>query len=87
MPRVNVIVVGIWPQDHLLTYYNGDLDGRVDDIRLEWSRGELEQVLLNGSKALNITMAHRLRAAPVDDAHGNVGLLQLAEHVVLLFGR
>jgi AAA domain len=26
---VNVIVVGVWPEDHLLTYYNGDLDGRV----------------------------------------------------------
>lgn len=28
---VYVIVVGIWPEDHLLTYYNGDLDGRVED--------------------------------------------------------
>jgi hypothetical protein len=33
---VYVIVVGIWPQDHLLTYYNGDLDGRVEDITLYW---------------------------------------------------
>jgi hypothetical protein len=31
------------PQDHLLTYYNGDLDGRVEDIRLQWSPGELEE--------------------------------------------
>lgn len=33
---VHVIVVGVWPEDHLLTYYNGDLDGRVEDIRLIW---------------------------------------------------
>ena len=27
---VHVIIVGVWPEDHLLTYYNGDLDGRVE---------------------------------------------------------
>jgi len=81
---VGVIVVGIWPQDHLLTYYNGDLDGRVEDIRLEWSPEELEQVLLQGSEALNLTMTPGLRAALVEDAYGNVGLLQrLAEQVCI----
>jgi hypothetical protein len=30
-----VIVVGVWPKDHLLTYYNGDLEGRVEDIHLK----------------------------------------------------
>jgi hypothetical protein len=81
---VSVIIVGIWPQDHLLTYYNGDLDGRVEDIRLEWSPGELEEVLLRGSKALNLTMTPALRGALVDDAYGNVGLLQrLAEQVCI----
>ena len=34
---VHVILVGVWPEDHLLTYYNGDLDGRVEDLYLEWS--------------------------------------------------
>jgi hypothetical protein len=42
---VYVIVVGIWPDDHLLTYYNGDLDGRVEDVRLVWSDDDLDAVL------------------------------------------
>jgi hypothetical protein len=23
------IVIGVWPQDHMLTYYNSDLEGRL----------------------------------------------------------
>ncbi len=51
---VYVIVVGIWPEDHLLTYYNGDLDGRVEDIRLVWENQDLRAVLEKGCHALNI---------------------------------
>ena len=40
-----VLVVGVWPRDHLLTYYNGDLDGRIEDIHLTWEDSELAQVL------------------------------------------
>jgi hypothetical protein len=53
---VNVIVVGVWPEDHLLTYYNGDLDGRVEDMRLVWANKELRDVLRKGCEALNIEM-------------------------------
>ena len=56
---VNAIVVGVWPDDHLLTYYNGDLDGRVEDMRLVWDIEELRLVLSKGSDALNIEMASR----------------------------
>lgn len=79
---VYALVVGIWAQDHLLTYYNGDLVGRVEDIHLTWTSEELEQVLIKGSKALNITMNATLREMLVEDAYGNVGLIQrLAEQV------
>jgi hypothetical protein len=81
---VNVIVVGIWPEDHLLTYYNGDLDGRVEDLRLLWSDEELDQVLVMGCAALNIELTDVLRAELVKDAYGNVGLVQrLAEQICL----
>ncbi len=84
---VNVIVVGIWPEDHLLTYYNGDLDGRVEDIRLSWSDEELDQVLTMGCAALNIEFTKMLRAELVNDAYGNVGLVQrLAEQICLAAG-
>jgi len=79
---VYVIVVGIWPDDHLLTYYNGDLDGRVEDVRLVWSDDDLDAVLQKGSEALNIEMLPDLRACLVRDAYGNVGLVQrLAEQL------
>jgi hypothetical protein len=85
--NVYPVVVGIWPQDHLLTYYNGDLEGRVEDIRLRWDDAELDQVLVKGSDALNIKFASPLRRALIEDAYGNVGLVQrLAEQVCLQEG-
>ena len=81
---VYVIVVGVWPDDHLLTYYNGDLDGRVEDIRLEWNDDELDEVLGRGGDALDVEFAGDVRKALIADAYGNVGLVQrLAEHVCL----
>jgi hypothetical protein len=84
---VNVIVVGVWPEDHLLTYYNGDLDGRVEDIRLVWEEAELKHVLDQGCEAMKIRFAPELSAELVGDAYGNVGLLQrLAEQVCMAAG-
>jgi hypothetical protein len=84
---VNVIVVGVWPEDHLLTYYNGDLDGRVEDVRLVWANNELNEVLQKGCDALNIEMTRELMDEIVRDAYGNVGLVQrLAEQVCLSSG-
>jgi hypothetical protein len=84
---VYVIVVGIWPEDHLLTYYNGDLDGRVEDIRLVWEDEDLKAVLEKGCEALNIEFTGELKEALIRDAYGNVGLIQrLAEHVCLAAG-
>lgn len=77
---LHVLLAGIWAQDHLLPYYNGDLVGRVEDIHLTWSEGELDAVLRAGCTALNITMSSSLRRLLITDAAGNVGLLQhLAE--------
>jgi len=82
-----VIVVGVWPEDHLLTYYNGDLDGRVEDIRLSWADGELREVLLKGCEALNVEMSEGLLDEIVGDAYGNVGLVQrVAEQVCMAKG-
>jgi hypothetical protein len=84
---VYLVIVGIWPQDHLLTYYNGDLEGRVEDIHLQWTNDELNQVLSRGADALNMRFSDPLRGALIVDAYGNVGLLQrLAEQVCLQDG-
>ncbi|HYB39985.1 MAG TPA: hypothetical protein VEF72_32555 [Mycobacterium sp.] len=55
-----VIVVGVWPKDHLLTYYNGDLEGHVEDIHLKWSDSELKKVILQGCDALRISIPDSL---------------------------
>jgi hypothetical protein len=84
---VYVILVGIWPDESLLTYINGDLDGRIENLHLMWDADELGQVLRKGAAALNVEMADELRSQLVEDAYGNVGLLQrLAEQACLAAG-
>ncbi len=73
---VHVMIIGIWPQDHLLTYYNGELSSRVEDIHLRWTANELDEVLQKGAEALNVSFTAKLRSDLVGDASGNVGLLQ-----------
>jgi hypothetical protein len=73
---LHVLIVGIWAQDHLLTYYNGDLVGRVEDVHLTWSDYDLDAVLRAGGSALNIALSTNLRQHLIADAAGNVGLLQ-----------
>lgn len=81
---VFVLIVGVWPQDHLLSYYNGDLDGRVEDIHLSWTRDELDSVLKKGCQALSIGMTSSVREYVISDSYSNVGLLQrLAERLCL----
>ena len=84
---VYVILVGIWPDESLLTYINGDLDGRIENLLLLWDGDELDQVLRKGSAALNAEMSDELRSQLVSDAYGNVGLLQrLAEQACMSAG-
>ncbi|MFM2311554.1 MAG: hypothetical protein RLZZ04_830 [Cyanobacteriota bacterium] len=74
--QVFFIIIGIWADQNLLTYYNGDLSGRVEEIDIRWSLNELEQVLQKGTKALNISFDPVIKEEIVDDANQNVGLLQ-----------
>jgi hypothetical protein len=74
------IIIGIWAEHDLLTFYNGDLSGRVEDVDLVWTDAELDQVLAKGEEALNIRFGADIRAEILRDASQNVGLLQrLAE--------
>lgn len=69
------IIVGIWAEHNLLTYYNSDLSGRIDEIDVRWQRAELDGVLSKGEDALRIIIAPPLRTQMIDDANQNVGLL------------
>lgn len=70
-----VVVIGVWAQSHLLSYFNGDLEGRVDDIHLLWGPQDLELVLRRGLRAMHIEFTDGLLAQIVADSYGNVGLL------------
>lgn len=79
---VYVMIAGIWAENDRLTYYNGNLVGRVEDIHVTWSDDDLNEVLRKGCQALNIEMSTSLRRHLIEDAAGNVGLLQrLAEMI------
>ncbi|WP_440695274.1 hypothetical protein [Clavibacter nebraskensis] len=78
----HMVIIGVWAQGHLLSYFNGDLEGRVDDIHLTWSDEDLAAVLTKGADALDIQFSDALIAALVRDAYGNVGLIhRLAQQV------
>ncbi len=74
--QVFFIIIGIWADQNLLTYYNGDLSGRVEEIDIRWSLEELEQVLQKGSMVLNISFDPEIKTEIIDDANQNIGLLQ-----------
>lgn len=73
---VFLIVVGVWSESNLLTYYNGDLSGRINEIDVRWTEAELKSVLTQGEKALNIKFSDKIQQKMVLDASHNVGLLQ-----------
>jgi hypothetical protein len=59
------IIVGIWAEHNLLTFYNSDLSGRIDEIDVQWQDAELQTVLTKGEEALRIIIAPEIR--PADD--------------------
>jgi hypothetical protein len=74
--QVFFIIIGIWSDQNLLTYYNGDLSGRIEEIDIRWTFEELNQVLQKGAKALNISFDLDIKKEILEDANQNVGLLQ-----------
>lgn len=82
--RAYIVIIGIWSEQNLITYYNGDLTGRIEEINLTWSNEDLTKVLSQGEGALNIEFAPGLRNQLIESAFGNVGLLQrLAEKICM----
>jgi hypothetical protein len=70
------IIVGIWAELNLLTYYNSDLSGRIEEIDVQWTDDELNEVLAKGEAALKIIIEPNIRQQIIADASQNVGLLQ-----------
>jgi|WetSurMetagenome_2_1015567.scaffolds.fasta_scaffold20326_3 hypothetical protein len=82
--KAYIIIIGIWSEQNLITYYNGDLTGRIEEINLTWDQDELAQVLSKGEGALNIEFAPGFKSQLIESTFGNVGLVQrLAEAICL----
>lgn len=81
---ISFIVIGVWAEQNLLTYYNGDLSGRISEIDIKWSEKELLKVLDKGEEKLKIAIDPELKKQILKDANQNVGLLQrIAEQYCL----
>ena len=78
------IIIGVWAEQNLLTYYNGDLSGRISEIDIKWSNEELAEVIKKGEEKLNTTISTNVKNKILQDANQNVGLLQrIAEQYCL----
>jgi hypothetical protein len=73
---VSLIIVGTWHEQFMLVGYNGDLNGRIDEIDLVWQDEELRRIIELGEQALNIKILPDLVDQIIKDANGSVGLLQ-----------
>ncbi|MGU3480168.1 hypothetical protein [Methylobacterium sp. D48H] len=81
---VFLIVIGVWAEQNLMTVYNNDLSGRVEEIDVRWSDADLDLVISKGEETLNFIFDDDLRSSLILDANGNVGLIQrMAEKVCL----
>lgn len=72
-----VLLIGVWTQTNLLTSLNPDLTGRIEEVSILWSRTDLRAVIEKGSAALNIKIDDAIIETLIDDAFGNVGILQI----------
>lgn len=81
------IIIGIWAEQNLLVYYNGDLSGRIEEINISWTDTELEQVITKGEPILNIRFSPEIKKEIIASAVHNVGMLQrLVEKICILEG-
>jgi hypothetical protein len=82
-----VVIIGIWAEQNLLIYYNGDLSGRVEEINISWNDLELEEVIKKGEPVLNIHFSDEIKREIISSSVHNVGMLQrLVEKICLIEG-
>ncbi|MGB9940259.1 hypothetical protein [Methanosarcina sp.] len=80
-----VLISGVWEEQNILSYYNGDLLGRVDEINITWTDPELNLVLAKGAEALNITFSNNLTERIIKCSFHNVGLVsRIAEKLCFI---
>lgn len=71
-----VTVVGVWGDSNMFVRLNTELSGRMEELSIEWQIEDLREVILKGSKALNLSFSREIQNHCITDAFGNAGLLQ-----------
>lgn len=71
-----IVIIGIWSEQNLLTYYNSDLSGRIEEIDLNWKDDELRKVIEKGESTLRIKIDPNIKANIIKYSFHNVGLAQ-----------
>ncbi|GHU01276.1 hypothetical protein FACS1894147_00820 [Spirochaetia bacterium] len=84
---VYIIIIGIWAEHNLLTYYNGDLTGRIEEIDMTWTNEELYDVIKKGENPLRIIWQKYISENIIEISYNNVGITQrLCEKICLECG-
>ena len=74
---IKVIIIGIWKDATKITSMIPDLTGRVESIDIgEWDKDELEKIIKEGSKALNIRISKDIRDQLITRSGKNVGIFK-----------
>lgn len=71
-----VVLIGIWSQNNMLLHFNPDLRGRLREVPISWSKGELAEVIAKGCSDLNLEFGGDITSRLTNDCYGNVGILQ-----------
>ncbi|NHQ82755.1 hypothetical protein HA051_14365 [Chromobacterium vaccinii] len=71
-----VVVVGVWGENNMLLALNPDLAGRIEEISLSWSSGELSQILEKGAVELNVVFSPKVSSFVSEVSYGSPGVCQ-----------
>ncbi|MGM8062825.1 hypothetical protein [Vogesella indigofera] len=71
-----VVVVGVWGENNMLLALNPDLSGRIEEISLTWNSAELQKILEQGGRELNIVFSDQVANFMAEISYGSPGVCQ-----------
>jgi hypothetical protein len=74
---VFVVIIGVWSEQNLLMYLNPDLTGRIEEVPIVWTDGDLRSIFERGGAALNAEFSKAVQDQAIADCFENAGILQV----------
>lgn len=72
-----VVVVGVWTGENTLISLDDNLAGRIEEISVSWSPGELKEVFEKGCSALGLKPSNDVSSKIASISYGSAGLIQV----------